>query len=40
MKFFWKASILQMAESDIYYVNEALMTMVQWKGSCDSYLLS
>ena len=28
------------AESDLFYENEALMTMVQWKSGCDYYLLS
>ena len=40
MKIFWKASILQTAESDLFYENEALMTMEQWKSGCDYYLLS
>ena len=39
MKIFWKTSILQMAEGDIFFLNEALMRMVQWKSSCDYYLL-
>ena len=41
MKISGKASILQIAESNIFYVkNKALMTMVQWKSGCDYYLLS
>ena len=40
MKTFWKAEILQMAESDIVDSNQALITMLQSKIGYDPDLLS
>ena len=40
MNIFWKAQILEMAESDMFCVNDATMTILQTEFGCNQYLPS